>query len=212
MSSRFTTGPHRLALMSCAVMFLTACAPGGSGPDANASTNDSNGVSANGEKMTNVPGAVTESPPGSRNLTGHYEIRLAGPGDAFIFSSGGGGACLVTQYPAVPKRCNRHSECALPSANMGANAGSYCLPDNAGTVPPGGAGTCWIKPSDDFCLTRVGLGQHDIAPQDTTALAAAGMKKWRVLSCLNGPPHTCGTGPPTPNQVQHRVGDVYIAP
>ena len=210
MSSRFTTGPHRLPLLSCAVMLLTACGQGGSGPGANAS--DSNGVSANGEKMTNVPGAVTESPPGSRNLTGHYEIRLAGPGDAFIFSSGGGGACLVTQYPAAPKRCSQHSECALPSTNMGVNAGSYCLPDNAGPVRPGGAGTCWIKPSDDFCLKGVTLGQHDIAPRDTTALAAAGMKKWRVLSCLNGPPGTCRTGAPTPNQVQHQVGPVYTAP
>ena len=175
MSSPFTTGPQGLALMSYVIMLLTACGQGGSGPH----SNDGNGPTANGPKMTNVPGAVTESPPGSRKLTGHFEIRLAQPGDPIVFSGGGGGACLVAQYPAVPKRCNQHSDCALPSANTGVNAGSYCLPDHPGQVgriPPAGAGSCSIKPSDDFCLKPVGIGQHDTARSDATALAAAGMK------------------------------------
>jgi hypothetical protein len=212
MSSQFTAIPHRFALMLGAFMLVTACGQGGAGPG----SEESNGVTANGPKMTNVPGAVTESPAGSRKLTGHFEIRLAQPGDAFVFSGGSGGACLVTQYPAEPKRCNQHSECALPSANMGVNAASYCLPDKGGPgegkVPPAGAGSCWIKPSDAFCLKPVGVGQHDTAPQDTTALAQAGMKKWRVLTCINGAEAACRTGAPTPNQVQHQVGDVYTAP
>jgi hypothetical protein len=212
MSSHFTAVPHRLALMSYAFLLVPACGQGGEGTN----SNNGNGVSSNGPKMTNVPGAVTESPAGSRKLTGHFEIRLAQPGDAFVFSGGGGGACLVTQYPVVPKRCNQHSECGLPSANIGVNAASYCLPDDAGrgvgAVPPAGAGSCWIKPSDDFCLKPVGIGQHDTTPQDTAALAAAGMKKWRVLTCLNGAPGACRTGAPTPNEVQHQVGAVYTAP
>ena len=176
----------------------------------------SNGVSANGPKMTNVPGAVSESPAGSRNLTGHFEIRAAQPGDAFVFSSGMGGACLVTQYPAQAKRCNQHTECALPTTDMGTNASSYCLPDDpgrgVGAVPPAGGGSCWIKPSDDYCVKGVAAGQYDTAPQDTTKLAEKGMKKWRVLSCLNGPPAACRTGAPTPSEVQHQVGPVYTAP
>jgi hypothetical protein len=182
---------------------LAACGQGGG-----------QGQSSNGPKMTNIPGAVSESPAGSRNLTGHFEIRQAQPGDAFVFSGGSGGACLVTQNPADPKRCNQQSECALPSDNMGVNAASYCLPDDPGRglVPPAGGGTCWFKPSDDFCLKPVGVGQHDTTPQDPTALAQAGMKKWRVLSCLNGAPGACRTGAPTPHEVQHQVGAVYTGP
>jgi hypothetical protein len=206
---RFSSGwPMTVAIVPA--LILTTCGQGGSGTSSdngNATTNDS--------KMTNVPGAVTELPPRSRKLTGHFEIRPAQPADRFVFSGGSGGACLVTQYPAVPKRCNQHSECALPSANMGVNAASYCLPDKpgqGGTVPPAGAGTCWIKPSDGFCLKPVGVGQHDTTPQDTTSLAAAGMRKWRVLTCLNGAANACRTGARTPNEVQHQVGDVYTAP
>ena len=55
MSSPFTTGPQGLALMSYVIMLLTACGQGGSGPH----SNDGNGPTANGPKMTNVPGAVT---------------------------------------------------------------------------------------------------------------------------------------------------------
>jgi hypothetical protein len=212
MSCDFTPGPWGLPLVWSALLLLSACGQGGN----DAGINAGGGASANGPKMTNVPGAVTASPAGSPNLTGHFEIRLAQPGDAFVFSSGGGGACLVTQYPATPTRCNQQSECALPSANMGVHAASYCLPDDSGrgvgVTPPAGAGTCWIKPSDSFCLKPVGPGVHDTPPADTTALVAAGMKKWRVLTCLNGAPGACGGAPATPNELQHQVGPVYTAP
>jgi hypothetical protein len=207
MTSRSTTGRRARLLLCSAVLLLSAC---------NNSPN-SNGGNPNGPKMTNVPGAVSPSPDGSAKLTGHFEIRQALPGENFLFSSASiGGACIVGQYPAQPQSCTQHSECALPSTGTGNGASSYCLAEspgaptggNAGATPPNGAGTCWIKPSEGFCLKFVGPGKHDTPP----AAPPAGIKKWRVLTCLNGVPGACGGAPATPNELQHQVGPVYSAP
>ena len=122
-----------------------------------------------------------------------------------------GGACLVAQYPAQPKSCTKHSECALPSSGIGEGAASYCLPESPGkptsgngkSVPPVGAGSCWIKPSEDFCLKGAGVGSHDTAPVNSAPVAAAtGVKRWRVLTCLNGIPLACtGQVPATPERI-----------
>ena len=199
---------HALPLIPGALIFLAACGQG------------DNGASSNGPKMVNVPGAVTAFPAGSSKITGHFEIRLAQPGEPFIFSNGTGGACVVAQYPVEPKSCTKHSECALPASGTGNGASSYCLAEspaspkagNGGATPPNGAGTCWIKPSESFCLKFQSQGQHDTPPADTTAVAATGVKKWRVLSCLNGEPGACGGAKATPNELQHQAGPVYDAP
>ena len=172
-----------------------------------------------GPKMANVPRLVTAS---GTTLTGHFEIRPAQPGEPGIFSSVDmGGACLVAQYPSQPRACTKHTECALPTSGMGDGAASYCLPEspgapragNAGAVPPVGAGSCWIKPSEAFCLKRQGPGPHDIGPVDSApVVAATSAKKWRVLTCLNGIPGACAGAPATPNQYQHQSGPVYTAP
>lgn len=178
------------------------------------------GGNPHGPKMANVPGAVTAA---GALLTGHYEIRPALPGEPGIFSTSDmGGACLVAQYPAQSRSCTKHTECGLPSSGVGEGASSYCLPEspespiagNAGAVPPTGAGTCWIKPSEAFCLKMQGPGAHEIGPVDSAPVAAAtGVKKWRVLTCLNGIPAACsGQVPATPNEYQHQSGPVYTAP
>jgi hypothetical protein len=210
MANLLSAGRREFSLLASSAILLsaTACGQGGGNP--------------NGPKMTNVPGAVTASPAGSANLTGHFEIRAFQPGDNFIFSSASiGGACLVGQYPVPPKSCTQHTECPLPPQRATGNGvSSYCLQEspgaptagNGGAVPPTGAGTCWVKPSEDFCLTFVGPGQHDTTAADSTAMAAEGVKKWRVLTCLNGVPGACGGAPATPNQLQHQSGTVYTAP
>jgi hypothetical protein len=174
-----------------------------------------------GPKMANVPGLVTASL-GSTKLTGHFEIRPALPGEPGIFSTVDmGGACLVAQYPAKPQACNKHTQCGLPSSGVGEGAASYCLPespgaptaDNSGVAPPVGAGSCWIKPSEDFCLKRQGVGSHEITQDSAPVAAATGVKKWRVLTCLNGIPAACtGQVSATPNEYQHQAGPVFTAP
>ncbi len=203
-------GIRELSLLASAAVLVgvAAYAQGGGNP--------------NGPKMANVPGAVASLPAGSAILTGHFEIRPAQPGEPGIFSSANmGGACLVAQYPAQPKSCTKHSECALPSSGIGEGAASYCLPESPGkptsgngkSVPPVGAGSCWIKPSEDFCLKGAGVGAPDTAPVNSAPVAAAtGVKRWRVLTCLNGIPLACtGQVPATPNEYQHQAGPVYTA-
>lgn len=165
--------------------------------------------------MANVPGLVKAMPPGSNKLSGHFEIREIRPGENFIFSaSSKGGACLVAQYPVVPKSCNQHSQCGLPPSGIGNGAYAYCVAEQPGALAPAGAGTCWIKPSEDFCLKGVGPGAFDTAPADTTQIVrAAGVKQWRLLTCLNGVPGACsGQVDATPNELQHEAGDIYTAP
>lgn len=206
----FTVGRRELSLLASAAVLVGVAAY------AQHSSNP------NGPKMANVPGAVSASPAGSAMLTGHFEIRAVQPGERFIFSPiGMGGACLVTQYPAIPRSCTRHTECGLPPSGTGEGASSYCLPEspgkptggNAGEVPPNGAGTCWIKPSDKFCQFGAGVGQHDTPPADSApVVAAARVKKWRVLTCLNGIPSSCAGAPATPDESLHEEGPVYTAP
>jgi hypothetical protein len=204
-----TTGPRALAILlpAAAILGLPACGAGGG--------------NQNPPKMTNVPGAVGESPAGSGKLSGHFQIRPAQPGDPFIFSAGVGGACHVTQYPVAPQSCTRHSECGLPSDGTGNGASAYCLAESPGSptagggggVPPSGAGTCWIKPSEDFCLKGVTEGRHDTPSADTALIVSKQhVKTWRVLTCLNGAPGACGGAPATPNELQHQAGPVYTAP
>ena len=206
MGNSFAPAARNFPLLAVMLLGTTACG-------------QNNGASSNGPKMTNVPGLVTASPGGSPNFTGHYEIKLAQPGDAFIFSNGTGGACIVAQYPVPPASCTKHTDCALPTTGIGNGASSYCLAESPGKptagggggLPPAGAGTCWIKPSESFCLKFQSQGQHDTPPADSTALAALGVKKWRVLTCLNGEPGACGGAKATPNELQHQAGPVYPA-
>jgi hypothetical protein len=193
--------------LAALLVSVMACGQGGGNP--------------NPPKMANVPGSVSASPTGSTKLTGHFEIRPAQAGDRFIFSSGVGGACVLAQYPVSPRRCTRHSECELPAAGTGEGASSYCVQESPGSplagggggVPPSGAGTCWFKPSKNFCLKGVGQGQHDTPTADSAAVAAAnGVKKWRVFTCLNGAPGACAGADATPNELQHQAGPVYTAP
>jgi hypothetical protein len=203
MGNLFNGAPRELSLLAAIFLGTTGCGGGNPSPP----------------KMTNEPGVV--SAPAAGKLSGHFEIRAALPGDPFIFSSGMGGACLVAQYPVEPASCTKHTECALPPAGTGEQAFAYCIAESPGRptagggggIPPAGAGTCWFKPSKEFCLKGVGTGQWDTPAADAATVAAAtGVKKWRVLTCLNGAPGACGGAPATPNELQHQAGPIYTTP
>ena len=185
-------------------------------------------LSASGpDKMTNAPGTVQTDSLG--NLSGDFEIRLANPGEPGLPNSvGTGGACLIAQYPVAPRSCRTDEECKI-SAASGTTWDGYCVRDEKAGGGKGGEmdtasntseveappGTCWVKPSEAFCLKGEPAGHWSTPSADPTKfIEATKAKKWRVYTCLNGDPGACRgdtTANGRPGKALHRAGVVYTA-
>jgi hypothetical protein len=174
-----------------------------------------------GRKITNAPGKV-EVDSSTGRLIAYFEIRKAQPAEPGLAKSTEiGGACLLAQYPVRPKECRKNSDCDAEGY------AGYCISDSPRHSSPAHpvtekgvpetpvpAGTCWARPVEDeqYCLRGVPLGAHSIGPVDTAAfVAATGVLKWRVLTCLNGTPRACAedTASGYPMVAQVRAGEIY---
>ena len=162
-----------------------------------------------GPQLTVKALGVTTS--AARVLRGAFEIRAPNPGEPSIASNGFGGACLVAQLPVQPKACHANQQCNIGHGDS--MWGGYCL-----------GGTCWVKPSENYCLKGVGVGQHStpaVDASDAYAYAAANHEtppiKWRVLGCLNGVAVSENSNarpacPGGPGEVMHDAGDPTAVP
>ncbi len=139
--------------------------------------------------------------PGTRHnprlLSGKFTIRSPAPGERLFSTNGSGGACLIARVPQDPKACTLDTECDLVVRRRGLVGRTtwhgYCLKGGGGP-----SGTCWVKPSDDYCLKgpHVQTGQHTLPVVDTTEVyqyltgspAASPVRPvdWMVYACLNG--------------------------
>jgi hypothetical protein len=199
------TLPAQSIFSSVLFGILTSC---GNPPEQNVGGTSLN-TGASGVMLTVDALAVQSGAP--RMLGGAIEIRAPRPGEQSVESNGNGGACLLAQVPVRPKSCTVDKQCDIVFGQGKPKWGGYCL-----------SGTCWIKPSESYCLKRVGEGSHSIAPTDASEVYAyaathgeAPPISWRVLGCLNGVginEHTkpgC-VGPPA--DAMHDAGDPTPVP
>jgi len=134
---------------------------------------------------------------GGTGIQGPFEIAFANPGEPTVSSqTGRGGACMVAQDPRWPKRCQTDSDCkVVPYTDENgtthvphASAYGYCLPYSNKAVAS--TKSCWVKPSERYCLKGVGPGKHIIpaVSQDGARayLGAHSQLSWRVVGCVNG--------------------------
>src|SRR5512141_843481 len=183
-------------------------------------------AASGGDRMTNAPGTVQTDSNG--RLFGDFEIRDAKPGEpGLLNSTGTGGACLIAQYPVAPRSCRTDDECHVWGP-VGIAYDGYCVRDEkARTVKVGqitdtssnasevvaARGTCWVKPSEDYCLKGQPVGHWSTPPADATQFTAATkVKKWRVYTCLNGDPGACKGDTAAngrPGRALHRAGEIF---
>ena len=162
------------------------------------------GESESGKTLTvDALEVITNASPGgapSRLLNGRFEIRAPMPGEQSIQSNGRGGACLLAQVPVEPKSCSVDAQCNIERGSGHAKWHGYCL-----------HGSCWVKPSEAYCLKGQGEGSHAFPTTavDTSevysyvARQMAGLRPvpWKVVGCLNGvgpnehAPPTCAGWP-----------------
>jgi hypothetical protein len=134
---------------------------------------------------------------GGTGIQGPFEIALANPGEPTVTSqTGTGGACMVTQDPRTPRPCQTDADCRVePYTDENGrkhvphlSAYGYCLAYSNKALSS--TKSCWIKPSESYCLKRVGPGKHLIsATSEYQARQYLGMHTqltWRVVGCVNG--------------------------
>jgi hypothetical protein len=185
-------------------------------------------AASGGDRMTNAPGTVQIDSGGK--FFGDFHIKVAGPGEPALANSvGTGGACLIAQFPVVPRSCRSDDECNVWGA-VALKYNGYCVRDEkpravkVGQVMDNSSktlevvvprGTCWVKPSEAFCLKGKPTGDWSTPPADAkNFVAATKVKNWRVYTCLNGDPGACKgdtTANGRPGKALHRAGIVYTA-
>lgn len=134
---------------------------------------------------------------GGTGIQGPFEIAFANPGEPSVSSqTGRGGACMVAQDPRWPKRCQADADCAVePYTDENgrkhvphASAYGYCLAYSNPAVAS--VKSCWVKPSERYCIKGLSPGKHVIpAVGDDQARAyfgAGSRLSWRVVGCVNG--------------------------
>ena len=139
-------------------------------------------------------------------LTGKFTIRIARPGEPFVRPGTFGGACLMAQFYGADRGCFKDHECDYPVAGRVAPWRGYCVREKDSLPGNLGTNSCWVKPSEDYCLKGVYDGTHYIPTVDVDEVYGEARKysqnpvKWMVSGCINGaitdrdhPP--CGGGP-----------------
>jgi hypothetical protein len=177
-------------------------------------------------RLTNAPDKVQADPKNPNVLSGTFTIRGPEASEPNIASEGGGGACVLAQYPVEPKPCSVDAECGGPIGPTQYPTVGYCVSEGATAANifghpvnlPGSNGTCWVRPDDKdasmphTCHVGVRSGVHTVSTDDLAAFVkVTGAKKWRLYTCLNGTVagscrrETAVEG----KEVLHRAGDVY---
>ena len=179
-----------LGLLCSATLLLSGCGSNDKPPDG---------------AMTVDPQRIVSQAGSIRTLHGEFSIRPARPNEPYMAPATNGGACLLAKIPVEGKSCTKQSDCNIDVPGQPQWTG-YCL--GADQLPTTQGGTCWIKPSDQqYCLKRVGPGDHSTPVTDTSVVYAYVAQTspdwnkpidWVLLGCLNGtfPPSgpPCGTG------------------
>jgi hypothetical protein len=156
--------------------------------------------------MTVDPQKIESAAGSIRTLHATFAIRAAKPNEPFEAPATNGGACLLAKIPVEGKSCTTQEQCNIAVPGQPEEWYGYCL--DANQLPATQGGTCWVKPSDDqYCLKRVGVGNHSTPVTDTSAVydyVAEHSPNWRkpidwvLLGCLNGaftqPPPPCAAG------------------
>jgi hypothetical protein len=148
-----------------------------------------------------------------RMMRGKFEIRAARPGDKKkLTQATTGGACLLTQFEGLPKTCTQPTECSYLGPEQSPAGGrkkwvGYCLRDHDSLGAELPTNSCWVKPSEDYCLKGVTAGEHRTPSVDTRVVFSEAAKhspgpvRWIVLGRLNstGPdPYMLDNGPVRP--------------
>lgn len=167
--------------LACAALAAAAGCSNKSGENETNANASANPGAVPGVQLTIKALQVKSSAP--RMLSGAFEIRPPNPGELSINSNGFGGACLLAQLPVRPRQCTTDRQCDIVFGHGERKWNGYCLD-----------GSCWVKPSEAYCMKGVGAGPHSTPDKDASEVysyaAASGQAaspiKWRVLGCLNG--------------------------
>ena len=103
--------------------------------------------------MTVDPQRIVSEAGSIRTLHGEYSIRPARPNEPYMEFATNGGACLLAKIPVEGKSCTKQSDCNVTVPGQPQWYG-YCL--GAHQLPTTQGGTCWIKPSEQYCLKESG--------------------------------------------------------